>query len=173
MVLRGTVGPPLAGCNDRPPPLPVLLPPRAPAEAALDPGTTDPAVVSPSELASSPPSASLGELRICSAWPSIVAPPPKPPNAWSARFCAANLGLLCGRAGWFDPPVATSTPPLPVDVTAVEPPAADPPPVPAAVAPATAPSTAAAPAVMAVTAAPINAPAVDPTSPLTILLAIQ
>src|ERR1700677_28999 len=147
MVLRGTVGPPLAGCNDRPPPLPVLLPPRAPAEAALDPGTTDPAVVSPSELASSPPSASLRELRICSAWPSIVAPPPKPPNAWSPRFCAANLGLPCGRAGWFRPPAVTSDPPLPVDGAAVEPPAPDPvpaapvPPVPAVVAPATAPST--------------------------------
>src|SRR5258708_30060015 len=104
----------------------------------------------------------------------MVGPTPKPPNAWSARFSAASLRLPCGRAGWFDPAPASSNPPLPPDVAAMELPAADPdPPAPAVVAPATAPSTAAAPAVRAVTAAPINAPAVDPTSPLTILLAIN
>jgi 2-oxoglutarate dehydrogenase E1 component len=112
------------------------------------------------------PITSLNELRIWSAWPSIVGA--------SATELDVDAGSNCGGAGWFEPvEAAVNRPELAAVLAELPAPAPCAPPAPAAANPAAAPSPAAIPAVTTVAAAPTNATAVAPTSPLTIRFAIN
>jgi hypothetical protein len=119
--------------------------------------------------------ASLRKPRICSAWPSAVGSLPyveKLPAGW---FVAEKpvLGDGWGGVGWFVPAEVVADRAEPAVAPAEVPPAELPVEAALPATPAAAPSRAAAPTVRAVTAVPIIAAAVLPTSPLTILFAIN